>query len=508
MEHVQDGIGPRTAADLLHRGLVAVPPTPGEGLPVKVVAFRRQRVLRLARHRAPPVHHRAEHIEQKRLHHRRSSPPQPRRQTAFAPSCARKRRDDSGDRTRNALGCTRPAAAGEERGDASLHHRQRDLREPLRRRRHAGGVFRARAGAEMAGCRGGAGAGPGAARHRPGGRRGGDFRQGPCRAHRHGAHARGGGPGRLRHHAAGPPPRRHLRGRCRDAMSIGARQRRTSRTRAWCSRSATRWASWKRTCSPSGTASPASPVSTATRRWPVALISSTRCRSPSATRRPSGWLPWSAIWSGSNSCAPACSRASSRARPERWPRCTGAGLEVSDALMEELGLGRPAIAWHTARDTIAETTGLPRTGHRLARQDRDRRGAADGDRDGRGVRALHARPGWLLHHAAEAQSRLQRAYPGLRQAGPEPGRARHGLDGGRPRTLDRPLACRMGRAAGSLRAGLGRARPGAFPRRGPAGRSGGHAGQYGPDARADRLRSRDDGPCARARPAGGARPRL
>lgn len=33
----------------------------------------------------------------------------------------------------------------------------------------------------------------------------------------------------------------------------------------------------------------------------------------------------------------------------------GRGLEVSDALMEELDLARPAIAWHTARDTIAET---------------------------------------------------------------------------------------------------------------------------------------------------------
>ncbi|MCY3672312.1 MAG: 3-carboxy-cis,cis-muconate cycloisomerase [Alphaproteobacteria bacterium] len=33
----------------------------------------------------------------------------------------------------------------------------------------------------------------------------------------------------------------------------------------------------------------------------------------------------------------------------------GRGLEVADALMEELDLGQPAIAWHTARDTIAET---------------------------------------------------------------------------------------------------------------------------------------------------------
>jgi len=36
----------------------------------------------------------------------------------------------------------------------------------------------------------------------------------------------------------------------------------------------------------------------------------------------------------------------------------GRGLEVSDALMAELGLGRPAIAWHSARDGLAETVGL------------------------------------------------------------------------------------------------------------------------------------------------------
>ena len=33
------------------------------------------------------------------------------------------------------------------------------------------------------------------------------------------------------------------------------------------------------------------------------------------------------------------------------------GLEVQDALMAELGLGRPDITWHAARDTIAEITG-------------------------------------------------------------------------------------------------------------------------------------------------------
>jgi 3-carboxy-cis,cis-muconate cycloisomerase len=33
----------------------------------------------------------------------------------------------------------------------------------------------------------------------------------------------------------------------------------------------------------------------------------------------------------------------------------GSGLEVQAGLMTELGLGQPAIAWHTVRDTIAET---------------------------------------------------------------------------------------------------------------------------------------------------------
>lgn len=33
------------------------------------------------------------------------------------------------------------------------------------------------------------------------------------------------------------------------------------------------------------------------------------------------------------------------------------GLQVQDALMDELGLGRPDITWHAARDAIAEATG-------------------------------------------------------------------------------------------------------------------------------------------------------
>jgi 3-carboxy-cis,cis-muconate cycloisomerase len=34
------------------------------------------------------------------------------------------------------------------------------------------------------------------------------------------------------------------------------------------------------------------------------------------------------------------------------------GLEMQDALMDELGLGRPDITWHSARDSIAEVTGF------------------------------------------------------------------------------------------------------------------------------------------------------
>ena len=34
------------------------------------------------------------------------------------------------------------------------------------------------------------------------------------------------------------------------------------------------------------------------------------------------------------------------------------GLDVQDALMDELGLGRPAMTWHTVRDGFAETTGF------------------------------------------------------------------------------------------------------------------------------------------------------
>ena len=46
------------------------------------------------------------------------------------------------------------------------------------------------------------------------------------------------------------------------------------------------------------------------------------------------------------------------APPARLASLGDKGLAVHDALMEELGLGRPAMPWHVARDGLAETVGF------------------------------------------------------------------------------------------------------------------------------------------------------
>ena len=83
------------------------------------------------------------------------------------------------------------------------------------------------------------------------------------------------------------------------------------------------------------------------------------------------------------------------------------GLEVQAALMKELKLGQPDIAWHTVRDRIAEVgcfLGLVTgTCGKIAY----RREAADADRGRGGLRAVPRRPRRLVEHdAAEAQSDL------------------------------------------------------------------------------------------------------
>ena len=61
------------------------------------------------------------------------------------------------------------------------------------------------------------------------------------------------------------------------------------------------------------------------------------------------------------------------------------GLKVQAAMMEELGLGQPDIAWHTVRDRIGEVACFLGTPHRHARQDFHGREAPDADRGCRGL---------------------------------------------------------------------------------------------------------------------------
>ena len=100
--------------------------------------------------------------------------------------------------------------------------------------------------------------------------------------------------------------------------------------------------------------SPAWRANTATRRWPGAAICSRRCRSPSATR----WRPVLAVFERHTERLKQLRRASwsasSAAPPARCRRSAAAGSKSKPALMKELGLGQPAIAWHTVRDGLAE----------------------------------------------------------------------------------------------------------------------------------------------------------
>ena len=91
------------------------------------------------------------------------------------------------------------------------------------------------------------------------------------------------------------------------------------------------------------------------------------------------------------------------------------GLAVHDALMHELGLARPSMPWHVARDGFAEAVCFLGLVTGLARQDRHRHHAADADGGGRGRRAVRRGPRLVLHHAAEAQPDLTRDDPGGRQ---------------------------------------------------------------------------------------------
>ena len=92
------------------------------------------------------------------------------------------------------------------------------------------------------------------------------------------------------------------------------------------------------------------------------------------------------------SCARACWSASSPAPPARSSSLGADGLKVQAALMQELGLGQPEIAWHTVRDRIGEVGCFLGLAHRHARQDRDGREAPDADR-GRAKYSSRSREG-------------------------------------------------------------------------------------------------------------------
>jgi 3-carboxy-cis,cis-muconate cycloisomerase len=75
-------------------------------------------------------------------------------------------------------------------------------------------------------------------------------------------------------------------------------------------------------------------------------------------------------------------------------------MEMQAALMAELRLGQPDIAWHTVRDCIAEVGWLPRSRGRHARQARPRREADDANRSRRSFRAVRS---WPVARAARCR---------------------------------------------------------------------------------------------------------
>ena len=208
----------------------------------------------------------------------------------------------------------------------------------------------------------------------------------------------------------GAADRRALRATGSANGATGAPPRRTSPTPRPSCRSAPRSIWSKTTWRRSPPRSPTLRGAIATRRWPGAATCSRRCRSRSASR-------WRALLAAMQrhraaaraSCGRACWSASSAARSARSRRSAPTASKVQAALMAELGLGQPEIAWHTVRDRIGEVGCFLGPRHRHARQDLDGREAADADRGRRGLRAVPRGPRLVEHHAAEAQPDLVRS---------------------------------------------------------------------------------------------------
>ena len=86
------------------------------------------------------------------------------------------------------------------------------------------------------------------------------------------------------------------------------------------------------------------------------------------------------------------------------------GSQVQDALMKELGLGQPEIAWHTMRDRIAEVGCFLGLVTGTLRQDRDRREADDADRGRGGLRAVRRGPRLVVAPCRRSATRSRRVY--------------------------------------------------------------------------------------------------
>ena len=195
-------------------------------------------------------------------------------------------------------------------------------------------------------------------------------------------------------------------------------------------------------------------AATATRRWPGAPICSTRCRSPSATRRRSGSPASTATPTRLRRAAAARAGGAVRRRrrhaglARRWrgePRARAPSWRASSASPSRRS---PGMSRATA---IAETVQfLALLGGSLGKIAFDVM-LMSATEFGEAAEPFVAGPRLVLDDAAEAQPDLLRADPRRRQGAAPACRADARRDGQRFRARHRPLACRMDRAAGKLR---------------------------------------------------------
>ena len=208
--------------------------------------------------------------------------------------------------------------------------------------------------------------------------------------------------------------------------------------------------------------SPTSRGAIATRRWPAAPICSTHCRSPSATRRRSGCPRSIAMPSGSPQLRPRVlvaqfggaagtlaslgeGDASRAAAAPSWPANSASATRRSPGTSPATASPRPCSFWRCSAGSLGKIA-----------FDVMLMSATE---FGEAAEPFVAGPRLELDDAAKAQPDLVRADPRRRQGIAPAGRARARRDGHRFRARHRPVACRMGGGARSLRLCRRRAAP-------------------------------------------------